>query len=989
MIQWTYSNVNNVRLEVSYNSGGSWSSIVTNVSVSQLQYSWLVPNVNYSTCLIRITDLFSAVSDESDQVFSISTPPNFLALLDLTEAKSFVPGAGTYIQWAQNNVNTVKLEYSESGIGIWNTITASVAGSAGYFNWMIPSNVRGDVKIRISSVNDPLIIDTSAWIPTHYEPQSTDPYKYQGGSYDGYSMASSLADSINVVFPNGGESLIPNQSTTITWTSNNVDNVKIEYSLNGGSSWQILSSNVSSSQRTFLWNVPNNPTNQALIRITDLKSGLNDISDFPFTIITPQVQLIYPNGAEVLGAGRGSYIRWTSQYVSTVNIEYSLNNGASWTTIASNINTSQDYLNWTVPNQASSQVKVRIIDAGSPSRIDETDAILQIQNNILSADLVKYKGGDYDGYAMQSTQPIQLNVVFPNNGDTLYPGSSVSISWSYSNCSNIKVEFSSDSGLTWNILKANITASSLGFSWSVPSLPSNQCLIKTTDLFTGISDISDAVFSIFSPAISIVYPEGGESFHPFEGRMIRWTSLFVSNVKLEYSINGGVNWILLVNSISANEKYFNITIPNTSSTNAKFKLTDLSNSSVFSISNAFNINSNSFPLVDPMKYYGGDYDGYDMKSNVDSLPNWIITSPNLNPVLYLNSTHNIEYFPSENFNQGNIFYVQLSDSTGDFAESIDLASLAATIGGSISVTIPDSVIPGDKYRIRVIANDPPTLGFDNGNDLQIIPEFAISSFFPDSVYVGDTLTIYGEGFLHSVSGYVSGKSGNIILMADTMIKIVIPDSIYDDRIVLNSSFLQTAISTDSIRIKDDLIGLSLSLYIQGYYRGNDSMVSALPGSLECDSINVILIQENSIETIAYSQKAIFDLTGKLYVRFKSVMRNSNFYIVLKHRNSIETWSSSVFSANANIQSYDFSKSSSSAYGSNLVNLLDGNFALWSGDVNQDGIIDSVDFNLIENSVSQFRIGYLSEDLTGDLIIEEADYSLIENNINLFLITSKP
>ena len=101
-----------------------------------------MPNVYYSTCLIRITDLFSAVSDESDQVFSISTPPNFLALLDLTEAKSFVPGAGTYIQWAQNNVNTVKLEYSESGIGIWNTITASVAGSAGYFNWMIRSNIR-------------------------------------------------------------------------------------------------------------------------------------------------------------------------------------------------------------------------------------------------------------------------------------------------------------------------------------------------------------------------------------------------------------------------------------------------------------------------------------------------------------------------------------------------------------------------------------------------------------------------------------------------------------------------------------------------------------------------------------------------------------------------------------------------------------------------------------------------------------------------------
>ena len=71
----------------------------------------------------------------------------------------------------------------------------------------------------------------------------------------------------------------------------------------------------------------------------------------------------------------------------------------------------------------------------------------------------------------------------------------------------------------------------------------------------------------------------------------------------------------------------------------------------------------------------------------------------------------------------------------------------------------------------------------------------------------------------------------------------------------------------------------------------------------------------------------------------------------------------------------------------MKNLGDGNFAVYSGDVNQDGSIDMTDYNLISNSCGFFETGYVTRDLTGDSIVESADQSLIENNITV--VKSRP
>ncbi|RYY40483.1 MAG: T9SS type A sorting domain-containing protein [Chitinophagaceae bacterium] len=72
------------------------------------------------------------------------------------------------------------------------------------------------------------------------------------------------------------------------------------------------------------------------------------------------------------------------------------------------------------------------------------------------------------------------------------------------------------------------------------------------------------------------------------------------------------------------------------------------------------------------------------------------------------------------FNPGNYFIAELSDSTGSWNTTYGLG-LGFAANGSITATIPSYVPAGSKYRVRVVASDPLTIGTDNGADIAIKP----------------------------------------------------------------------------------------------------------------------------------------------------------------------------------------------------------------------------------------------------------------------------
>ncbi|MBK6966462.1 MAG: hypothetical protein IPH20_21845 [Bacteroidales bacterium] len=104
----------------------------------------------------------------------------------------------------------------------------------------------------------------------------------------------------------------------------------------------------------------------------------------------------------------------------------------------------------------------------------------------------------------------------------------------------------------------------------------------------------------------------------------------------------------------------------------------------------------------------------------------------------------------------------------------------------------------------------------------------------------------------------------------------------------------------------------------------------------------------------------------------------NYFIVIKHRNSLETWSSSPVSFSGASISFNFTTAASRAFGDNLKQ-ISGVFVIFGGDVNQDGVVDSADMTPVDNDAANYQSGYFPTDVNGDGIIDTADITIIDNN----------
>lgn len=141
-------------------------------------------------------------------------------------------------------------------------------------------------------------------------------------------------------------------------------------------------------------------------------------------------------------------------------------------------------------------------------------------------------------------------------------------------------------------------------------------------------------------------------------------------------------------------------------------------------------------------------------------------------------------------------------------------------------------------------------------------------------------------------------------------------------------------------------------------------------------------------TITDSAKTELDSNGQGLVNFTNAVNDVWYYLIIKHRNSIETWSSQKIMFQGNQISYDFTTGANKAYGNNLV-LKGSKYCIYGGDSNQDGIIDLTDVNLIYNDAKNAVSGYVNSDLTGDNFVDLSDLTLAFNNSAGFVKVIRP
>ncbi len=189
------------------------------------------------------------------------------------------------------------------------------------------------------------------------------------------------------------------------------------------------------------------------------------------------------------------------------------------------------------------------------------------------------------------------------------------------------------------------------------------------------------------------------------------------------------------------------------------------------------------------------------------------------------------------------------------------------------------------------------------------------------------------------------------------------------------------------------VTLYLILYLQGYYDGGYTMRPALSNqgqpsaSAITDTITVELHPALSPNTVVAQTKALLHTNGNVDCQF--LVPAGNYYVVVKHRNHVETWSANPVAFTGAFAVNDFSYAANMAYGNNQVEIEPGLFAFYSGDINQDENADLLDLSILESDISAFQYGYEPTDLNGDGNVDLLDSPMLEANINAFVFSNHP
>ena len=188
--------------------------------------------------------------------------------------------------------------------------------------------------------------------------------------------------------------------------------------------------------------------------------------------------------------------------------------------------------------------------------------------------------------------------------------------------------------------------------------------------------------------------------------------------------------------------------------------------------------------------------------------------------------------------------------------------------------------------------------------------------------------------------------------------------------------------------------LSVTALLEGLYIGSNTMVSSpfaangISPSNIADTIAVELHNTSSPYALVYTATSTLSTSGTANLVFPAGSIGNSYYIAIKHRNSIETWSANPVLMSAST-SYNFSSALTQAFGNNLSNMGNSKFAIFSGDINQDGSVDFNDYPDLDISSSNGDLGYLPYDLNGDASIDFNDYPILDINSSNGIIKLTP
>ncbi len=171
---------------------------------------------------------------------------------------------------------------ANSSIALINDLDINVSGPGGTeYPWVLSTNVNSASAVdapatrgantfdRRNNVEQVTIDNPTAGSYT----VNINGFNVPDGPQEYFVVWNFVMDEIEVTYPYGGESINAGDKVFVQFdTHGSNGNFKIEYSTDGGQSWNTASSNVNGARRYYEWDVPNIATGQARVRVS--RNGL-------------------------------------------------------------------------------------------------------------------------------------------------------------------------------------------------------------------------------------------------------------------------------------------------------------------------------------------------------------------------------------------------------------------------------------------------------------------------------------------------------------------------------------------------------------------------------------------------------------------------------------------------------------------------------------------------------------------------------------------
>jgi hypothetical protein len=293
-----------------------------------------------------------------------------------------------------------------------------------------------------------------------------------------------------------------------------------------------------------------------------------------------------------------------------------------------------------------------------------------------------------------------------------------------------------------------------------------------------------------------------------------------------------------------------------------------------------------------------------------------------------------------------------------------------------------------------IDNEP--FGIDNPGD-QISYSFTVSNVSNltlENVFIDDPLVTVIGGPIASLAPGATDNTTFTALYELTQADID-AGSFTNTATVFGTAGVNAYVDTDSdvqVFTQTSRV-LNVTVFLEGLYTGPGMMRQASNGAGPqfgagvADQITVELHYVSDYDSIVFSDVVNLSVNGQASVLVPYV-HSGSYYLTVRHRNSIETTSAVPISMSSNTVNYAFD-APSKAYGNNLLMMISGEYVIFGGDANQDGIIDTGDMTLVDNSAASFTIGYVNSDVNGDGVVDTSDMTIIDNNASGFVVSITP